>query len=60
MGVVRVSLHIVLVIKHRVNTIDELVKIPFDFGVEIDIRTSGAEIIVQHEPLKMASNSRNG
>ena len=49
---VRVSLHIVLVIKHRVNTIDELVKIPFDFGVEIDIRTSGAEIIVQHEPFE--------
>jgi len=38
---------------HRVNTLPELSEIPYQYGVEIDLRsnTSG-EIILQHEPFQ--------
>ena len=39
-----------IIIKHRINTIEELKSIEKKFGVEIDIRTLGADLIVQHEP----------
>jgi hypothetical protein len=35
---------------HRVNQSSDLLKIPSNFGVEIDIRTSGKEIILSHDP----------
>ena len=39
-----------IIIKHRVNTIQELKSTERKFGVEIDIRTLGVDLIVQHEP----------
>ena len=39
-----------IIIKHRINTIEELKSTEKKFGVEIDIRTLGADLIVQHEP----------
>ena len=39
-----------IIVKHRVNTIEELQKTERKFGVEIDVRTSGADLIIQHEP----------
>ena len=38
------------VYRHRVNSIDELLQTSRSFGVEIDIRTWGEEIIVTHDP----------
>ena len=37
-------------ISHRINTIDELKKVSCNFGVEIDIRSDGSDLILNHEP----------
>ena len=39
-----------LIIIHRVNTIEKLKTIPSEFGVEIDIRAQGDKLILNHEP----------
>ncbi|MBN2368844.1 hypothetical protein JXC34_07510 [Candidatus Woesearchaeota archaeon] len=38
------------IIIHRINTIEELKKIPKDCGVEIDVRAYGDKLILNHEP----------
>ena len=38
------------IIIHRVNKIKELKKISTNFGAEIDIRTSGSNLILGHDP----------
>ena len=38
------------IIVHRINTVRELNKIPPKYGIEIDVRTSGSKIILNHEP----------
>lgn len=40
------------IIAHRRNTISELRATPVDHGVEIDIRTFGGRLILNHEPLE--------
>lgn len=35
---------------HRVNTIEELKQIPKEYGCEIDIRTNGSKLILNHDP----------
>jgi hypothetical protein len=40
------------IIIHRVNTIALLEKIPENFGVEIDIRSYGENLIIHHDPFK--------
>ena len=35
---------------HMVNTIKELKKIPKEYGCEIDIRTDGSNLILNHDP----------
>ena len=40
------------IIVHRVNKINELSKIPNKYGVEIDIRDFGKDLIIQHDPFK--------
>lgn len=40
------------IIAHRRNTVDELVATPIDHGVEIDLRTHGGRIILNHEPFQ--------
>ena len=37
-------------IAHRINTIDELKKVPTNFGVELDLRDYGNRLILQHDP----------
>lgn len=37
-------------IAHRVNTLEELSKIPFEYGVELDLRDFGNDIIISHDP----------
>lgn len=39
-----------IIIKHRVNTIDELKNTPNKFGIEIDIRPYGNDLILHHDP----------
>ena len=39
-----------LYIAHRINTINELKNIPTSWGVEIDLRDFGNNIILQHDP----------
>lgn len=38
------------IIKHRVNSLQELQNLDTKFGVEIDIRTRGDRIILSHDP----------
>ena len=35
---------------HRINKIKDLKSLPKKFGVEIDIRTMGSKLILNHEP----------
>lgn len=39
-------------IAHRINTINELKKLDKKYGIEIDIRDSGKNLIVVHDPFK--------
>lgn len=39
-------------IAHRVNTIDELKRIPQEYGVELDVRDSGNNLILVHNPFE--------
>ena len=39
-------------ILHRVNTIALLEKTPSNFGVEVDIRSYGGNLIIHHDPFK--------
>lgn len=43
-------------IVHRINTITGLLKIPREFGVEVDIRTQGDRIIMHHDPFQEGEN----
>jgi hypothetical protein len=37
-------------IAHRINTVEELKKIPREYGVELDLRDYGNRLILQHDP----------
>ena len=37
-------------IQHRVNTIEGLKATPKAFGIEVDIRSNGADLIIHHDP----------
>ncbi|SFD73237.1 phosphatidylinositol-specific phospholipase C/glycerophosphodiester phosphodiesterase family protein [Flavobacterium phragmitis] len=37
-------------ISHRVNTVEELRKVPKNYGVELDLRDYGQRLILQHDP----------
>jgi hypothetical protein len=37
-------------IAHRINTIEELKKVPHEYGVELDLRDFGDKLILQHDP----------
>ena len=41
-----------ILISHRVNKIKELIKLNPKYGVEIDIRDNGKELIIVHDPFK--------
>ena len=47
------------IIIHRVNSIKKLKKISKYFGVEIDIRSFGSKLILNHEPHKGGDNLEN-
>ena len=37
-------------IAHRINTLAELQRTPFEMGVELDLRDVGDELVLQHDP----------
>ncbi len=39
-----------IIIKHRINTVSELQSVSHSYGVEIDIRSHGSELILHHDP----------
>lgn len=39
-------------IAHRVNTIEELKQIPSEYGVELDVRDCGNDLIIVHNPFE--------
>jgi hypothetical protein len=41
-----------LIIQHRVNTIEQLRNTPVEYGVELDLRDQGDRLILQHDPFK--------
>lgn len=38
------------IFQHRINTIEDLIKTPSEYGVELDLRPNGSEIILHHDP----------
>ena len=47
------------IIIHRVNKIKDLKKISSNFGVEIDIRANGSNLILNHEPFNPGDLLKN-
>ncbi|MEM9102346.1 MAG: hypothetical protein AAGB12_08475 [Pseudomonadota bacterium] len=43
-------------IAHRINTLEELEKLPQDFGVELDLRDYGEQLILQHDPFMLGED----
>ena len=48
-----------IIIKHRVNTIESLKKTSKEFGVEIDLRSNNKEIYLNHDPFKKGEKLSN-
>lgn len=36
--------------RHRINTVDALQAIPLEHGIEFDLRSSGSDVLVTHDP----------
>ena len=47
------------IIIHRINTISQLKKIEQKYGAEIDIRSCGSNLILNHEPFKNGERLEN-
>jgi len=43
-------------IAHRINTIEELKQLPQEYGVELDIRDKGEDLIIVHNPFSNGEN----
>ena len=42
---------------HRINTVEELQKIPYKYGIEIDLRDNlNGDIYISHDPFKSGEN----
>ena len=48
-----------LLIAHRINSSEELAKIPTDSGVEIDLRDSNKGLILNHDPFSSGESLEN-
>lgn len=42
----------IVYVSHRINTIEELRATPKEYGVEVDIRDFGKNLVLQHDPYK--------
>ena len=43
-------------ISHRINTIKQLKDVPKEFGVELDLRSNGKDLILHHDPFSEGEN----
>lgn len=43
-------------IAHRINTVEALKNLSVEFGVELDIRDEGGELIISHDPFVMGES----
>jgi hypothetical protein len=41
------------IVAHRINTIAHLRRLPLNFGVELDLRAMGSDLILNHDPFKV-------
>ena len=41
-----------IIIKHRINTLEKIKKTSNEYGVEIDLRSSNNKIYLNHDPFK--------
>ena len=41
-----------IIIKHRVNNVEDLIDLSEEYGVEINLRSKKDELILQHYPFK--------
>ncbi len=48
-----------IIIHHRRNTINELQKTDFRFGIEVDIRSNNGELIIEHDPFKIGAKFKD-
>ena len=37
---------------HRINTVEQIKSIPINYGIEIDLRCEGKDIILNHDPFQ--------
>ena len=44
------------IIVHRVNKVEDLIKLSPNYGTEIDIRSQGSKLILDHEPFSSGCN----
>jgi hypothetical protein len=44
------------IVLHRINLINELLEVPIKYGCEIDIRSHGSKLILNHEPYLSGDN----
>lgn len=47
------------IISHRCNTLESLEQTPTKYGVEVDIRSIGKELIIHHEPFEVGESFAN-
>jgi hypothetical protein len=40
------------IVAHRINTVERLRRLPMHWGVELDLRADGSELILNHDPFK--------
>ena len=41
------------IVVHRINSINQLKSVPYNYGCEIDIRSQGSKLILNHEPYSL-------
>ena len=46
-------------IAHRINSVKKLKKLPKKYGAEIDLRSNGSNIILNHDPHKKGEKLKN-
>jgi len=44
------------IIVHRINKMEDLANLPSKYGVEIDVRSQGSKLVLNHEPYKSGCN----
>ena len=48
------------IIHHRCNSIDKLISVNTDLGVEVDVRSFGERLILNHDPYKDSQSLMTG